>query len=228
MAQTVLAKPVAIRLAQRYPNGCMLTYSARALAHGQTFVRVLVNQEFEPGIQLSVIAPFLEGMTMGRVYSVKRSEKQPGFFEMVLRIGEDAVSAVLVNSNVEADGSGTRAGRTGSNPPGENGAAGQAAPVKPSSNVPDTAGDAAEKLAYELSRIPSRALSKALSEVPHKLRPMSLAVVIAAAIHLLQQKGYVVARHLLDNAKVHSTQGVADATHFKGVRDNERDTRRPA
>jgi hypothetical protein len=40
---------------------------------------------------------------------------------------------------------------------------------------------------------------------------MSLLVVVAAAIHLLQQKGLVVARHLLDNARDSASRGAPGA-----------------
>jgi hypothetical protein len=61
--------------------------------------------------------------------------------------------------------------------------------------------EAAEKLADELERRRPRTIAHALDRMPSHLRPMALLVTVATAIHLLQQKGFVVARRLLDNAR---------------------------
>ena len=198
MAEVVAAQPIPIRLAYRYPNGCMISYSARATGREDDAVRVIVNEEFEEGITLSVIAPFLDGLTTARVHSVKRSRKNPGYFEVILRIGEEGVA-----------GHGSGGGGDGLTA-AENGIAADDGPVvsevrgaKPKNAVavPDQAIEAAEKLAYELSKLPARNLSKVFQEIPSEMRFMSLLVAIAAVIHLLQTKGHVEVRRVIGNAR---------------------------
>ena len=201
MAEATAAKPVPIRLAYRYPNGCMISYSARAIARDDDSVRVLVNEEFEAGIKLAVMAPFLEGLTIARVSSVIRSKKQPGYFEILLRIGEDTASSVGLKADIEDHESGKRESGAGRGAEGGEAVAAQQNASKPTEAVPELALEAAEKLAYELRKLPARSISQALDEIPSELRSMSLLVAMAAAIHLLQEKGYVEARRLISSMR---------------------------
>ena len=211
MAEAGAAKPVPIRLAQRYPNGSMISYSARAIARDDDSVRVLVNEEFETGIKLAVMAPFLDGLTTARVHSVTRSKKQPGYFEVLLRIGEDTISAVRLKADIQNDDSEKRESGADRGPEGGEGVVAEQIPCKPSAVVPELAVEAAERLAYELRHLPTRKLSQVLDELPSGLRSMSLLVAIAAAIHLLQQKGHVEARRLLDNLTGSADQSAKEA-----------------
>lgn len=194
MAEAVAGKPVPIRLAQRYPNGSMISYSARAIARDEDSVRVLVNEEFETGIKLAIMAPFLEGLTTARVFSVKRSRKQPGYFEVLLRIVDGAASAAGPRGGSQDQNVGENATGVGQ---GQQSRGDATTEATPSAVVPDVVVEAAEKLAYELGRLPARRLSEALQELPAGLRSMSLLVAMAAAIHLLQEKGCVEARRLI-------------------------------
>jgi len=185
MAEVVAAKPVPIRLAQRYPNGSMVSYSARALSHDEDSVRVVVNEEFEAGITLAIMAPFLEGLTTGKVCSVRRSRKQPGYFEIILRFGNVAAGAPAPAAGTSQDEREEKAPRQS----------------EPDQAVPDAVVHAAEKLAEELQRLPARRFSEVLNQIRSHLRPVSLLVAVAAVIHLLQEKGHVDARRLMLSAK---------------------------
>src|ERR1051325_4539859 len=93
MPQANAATPVPIRLAYRYPNGSMVSYNARALAHDDSRILAVVNEEFEPGISIAVMAPFLDGMTTARVASAIRSKKQPGYHEVVLSLDAETLAS---------------------------------------------------------------------------------------------------------------------------------------
>ncbi|MBI3934651.1 MAG: hypothetical protein HY316_08140 [Acidobacteria bacterium] len=194
MAEAVTAKPVPIRLAYRYPNGCMVSYSARAIARDENSVRVIVNEEFDEGIQLAVMAPFLEGLTTARVASVQRSRKQPGYFEVQLRIGDGTASTSGPRGGGQEQTVGENATGVGQ---GQQRRDGVATDARPSAVVTDIVVEAAEKLAYELRKLPTRKFSQVLEEIPSEMRSMSLLVAIAAAIHLLQEKGHVDAHRLI-------------------------------
>ena len=197
MAKAVATAPVPIRLAYRYPNGCMISYSARATGRDDDSVHVIVNEEFDEGIQLSMMAPFLEGLTAARVRSVKRSRKNPGYFEVVLQLGDGAVASAGPAEDADPPSHGSHGTANGEGPIDQELAAAKPAPA---AVVPDLVVEAAEKLAYELRKLPTRKISEVLEEIPIELRSMSLLVGIAAAIHLLEAKGHVDARRLLGNA----------------------------
>ena len=77
--------PVLIRMICRYSNGIMVTYGGHALAYDQSSLRVLSADNFEKGINLSVMASFLDGIAACRVASSSRCQEQPGRFELELR-----------------------------------------------------------------------------------------------------------------------------------------------
>ena len=197
MAEAVTAKPVPIRLAYRYPNGSMVSYSARAIARDEQSVRVIVNEEFEEGITLAVMAPFLQGLTTGRVSSVANSKKQPGYFEIVLRFGEKTSTSASLGNGRKL-GAGLADATDDAGVDSHEADAGQ---PKTARIVPEQVVEAAEKLAYELGKLPGRHFSRALAEIPVGLRPLALLVGIAATMHLLQEKGLTEAHRLLSSAK---------------------------
>ncbi|HWP83594.1 MAG TPA: hypothetical protein VNN17_00250 [Terriglobia bacterium] len=186
MTEPAMTQPVPIRLAYRYPNGCLLTYSARAIAYDARSIQVLTNEEFEPGLTVSVLAPFLEGLTTARVQSVVKSRKNPGYCEMVLLLGEVRKAA----SAAEIDKGDGRMGGAGSLAGAESG-------DRSARPLPELVAEAAEKLAYELRKLPPRGMAHVLAEIPPDLRSLSLVVAIAATLRLLEEKKHLVARQLL-------------------------------
>ena len=85
--------PVVIRMTCRYSNGIIVTYGGHALAYDSSSLRVLSGDNFEKGISLRVIAPFLDGIAACRVASSSRSQEQPGRFEVELRFLKKPVPA---------------------------------------------------------------------------------------------------------------------------------------
>lgn len=212
MAEAVAAKWVAVRLAQRYPNGSMVSYSGRAIAHDEISVCVLVSEEFESGTRLSIMAPFLGGLKSARVFSVTRSLTYPGFFEVFLQIGESTTPALTPRSRKQNHGLGKP--KKVSDDESENRIHIADRPNAPSltTEVPESAVEAARYLANGLGRLPSWRLSEVQNEMPAELRSMSLLVAVAAATHLLQQKGHVEGRRLMSAIK-----GTAAQTAKGGV-----------
>ncbi|MBI4479083.1 MAG: hypothetical protein HY651_03575 [Acidobacteria bacterium] len=209
MAKAVAAAPVPIRLAYRYPNGCMISYSARATLRDDDSVHVIVNEEFDEGIQLSVMAPFLGGLTAARVRSVKRSRKTPGYFEVVLQIGDSAVASPGPAEDADQPSRGSHGTANGEGPIAEEPAAAkQHAAAVAAAVVPGLVVEAAEKLAYELRKLPTRKISEVLEEIPSEWRSMSLLVAIAATIHLLEAKGHVDSRRLFAHGPGHAREVV--------------------
>ena len=197
MAEVTASAPIPIRLAYRYPNGCMISYSARLTSRNERFMRVLVKEEFEEGIQLSAMAPFLDGLTTLRVRSVKRSKKHPGYYEVDLRLGDDD----SFESGDYGHGEELAAEKNGigESDPLE-GAEGGSRRRKKASSLPELVTESAEKLAYELRKEPQRSIGGAMEEIPDELRSMALLVAIAAGIHLLAEKGHVNSRGLMNVA----------------------------
>ena len=208
MAKAEAAKPVPIRLAQRYPNGSMISYSARAIAHDEISACVLVNEEFETGTKLSIMAPFLDGLTSARVFSVTRSRTQPGYFEVFLQIGEATDAAEHLKANSQNHKSGKRKRRAGT---AEESQAENASRAKPQTVVPELVSEAAHKLSDELAKLPAPRLFEALNGIPSGLRAMSLLAAVAAAIHLLEKKGHVEARRLLGSLTDKGAQSEKEA-----------------
>ena len=86
MGEDFRAAPVPIRLSCRYSNGTVVSYAARALAYDDSSLRVLSSENFEKGVPLSVLAPFLGGISSCRVLATSRSQEQPAYFELDLNI----------------------------------------------------------------------------------------------------------------------------------------------
>jgi hypothetical protein len=206
MAEAVATVPIPIRLAYRYPNGCMISYSARLTSRNERYMRVLVKEEFEEGIQLSAMAPFLDGLTTLRVCSVKRSKKNPGYYEVDLRFGDDGNTVSRKYGQSEEPAADKNGMGDGDSPEGteegdllEGAEGGSRRRKKVTGTLPDLVTESAEKLAYELRKEPQRSIGKAMEEIPDKLRSTALLVAIAAGIHLLHEKGHVSPRGLLNN-----------------------------
>jgi hypothetical protein len=198
MTQAVATAPVSIRLAFRYPNGSMVSYSARALSYDESLIHVVVNEEFEAGISLAVMAPFLEGLTTAHVSSVIRSKKHPGYFEMVLRFGE-----VPTFTGEGENGLAEGLSRNGEGLGGRGGGAGHrnAAERKSLGILPGEIGDAAKELANLLEVVPPRRLSEALGRVASESRRAALVVAAAAILQLLDKQEIIEARRLVRGAK---------------------------
>jgi hypothetical protein len=197
MSEDLSKSPVAVRLAYRYPNGSMVSYSARAIARQGDSMTVVVNEFFDDGITLAVHAPFLEGLTNFRVISVARSIKKAGYFETLLRPAE----AVPVG-------------------PG-NGMGDPGFAIADAKSIPEAAAEAAGILADRMELEPPMRFSEALRGVPAEVRPMALVVSVAAAVHCMDARGLIEARALLKRTRLtggklpagqqHATQAVRKA-----------------
>ena len=168
--------PVPIRLTCRYSNGIALSYYARALSVNSRSLRVLCAQPFETGVELSVLAPFLQGLTVCRVAASVRSKRQISFFELDLR----TLRATLPPA--EADEAADRA-------------------VQTSPNDRDELVRAAAELAGLLENAIDRRFTVAWNQLPPARRPALLAAGASAVTLLLQEKEYLDARHALLAAK---------------------------
>ena len=191
-------KPVPIRLAYRYPNGSVVSYAARAVSYDGAYLRLIVNEGFEEGISLAVMAPFLEGLTTGRVSAASRSKNQPGYYEVVLRFGKGngSVLAGASERQEQAEGLQEPVG------PGQLDRAEKTLGRKqPARIVPEAIAQAAEELASALYRLPAPRFSQALQWIPAKSRPLALLTAVAAMVHLLEEKGLVNSTHLFRTVK---------------------------
>jgi hypothetical protein len=171
MAEDLSKSPVPVRLAYRYPNGSMVSYSARAISRKGDGVTVIVNEYFDEGITVAMHADFLEGLTNFRVISVARSIKKPGYFETLLRPAE---------SVPVGDGKGL---------------------VAESEVVPDDVPGAARALADRLEIDPPMRFSEALRGLTADVRPMALVVGVAAVVHCLESREMVQPGSLLTRAR---------------------------
>ena len=184
--------PVPVRLAYRYPNGGMVSYAARAVSYDGNSLRVLVNEGFEEGMSLAVMAPFLKGLKTGWVSEASRSKDQPGYYEILLRVGKGNGS-VLTGVSEEVFQGAARAGQLdGVEPAGRK---------QPARVVPEVIAQAAEELANALYRLPVPRFSQALQWIPAKSRPLALLAAVAAAVHLLEEKGLVDTTYLFRTVK---------------------------
>jgi len=180
------SRPVPIRLAYRYPNGSMVGYAARAVSYNGTSLRLIVNESFEEGMSLAVMAPFLGGLTTALVSAASRSKKQPGYYEIVLRLGKANGTTVAAPSEGQEQAD-----------PAERGAGRK----QPARMVPEAIAQAAEELANALYRLPAPRFSQALQWTPAKSRSLALLAAVAAAVHLLEEKGFVNSTHLFRPVK---------------------------
>lgn len=166
--------PVPIRLSCRYSNGAVVSYGARALAYNDSSLQVLSSENFEKGIRLNILAPFLEGIASCRVAATARSREQPAYFELDLRFLKKPVPAAPAKKvTVEA------AGRL----------------------LPEEAALAAQELAARLERSDTPRFAEVLREISSSQRPLFLAVSAAAVVLLLQDKGALDLRHLMEKVR---------------------------
>jgi len=185
------SRPVPIRLAYRYPNGGMVSYAARAVSYNGTSLRLIVNESFEEGMSLAVMAPFLGGLTTALVSAASRSKNQPGYHEIVLRFGKGNGSALAGASERQKQPDPQHPERVEKT----------AGRKQPARVVPEAIAQAAEELANALYRLPVPRFSQALRWTPAKWRPLALLAAVAAAVHLLEEKGLVNSTHLFRTIK---------------------------
>ena len=79
----VAAAPV--RLICRYSNGVVKSFLARGVSRKDELLRVLTSEQFEPGIELTVMAPFLSAAQSCRVMGIQRGH-EPGYSLLELRL----------------------------------------------------------------------------------------------------------------------------------------------
>jgi hypothetical protein len=103
MGEDFGAAPVRILLSVRYANGIVITYGARALSFDDLSVRILSSEELESGIQVSISAPFLEGLVPCWVASISRNEEYPGSYEQELKFYEKVVPLAMRKRGRAAD-----------------------------------------------------------------------------------------------------------------------------
>ena len=174
MGEDYHAAPVPIRLSCRYSNGAVVSYGARALAYDDSSMQVLSSENFEPGIRLNILAPFLKGIVSCRVVAAARSREQPAYFELDLRILKKPPPAVPQKKEL---------------------------PVEAVSRLlPEEAAVAARELAGRLERGGTLRFAEVIQEIPSSQRPVYLAVAAAAVVLLLQDKGTLDLRHLMEQA----------------------------
>ena len=206
MSEDLNKSPVPVRLAYRYPNGSMVSYSARAIARKGDAVTVVVNEFFDDGITLAVHAPFLEGLTNFRVVSVSRSIRRPGYFETQLRPAEAV--PVGEGNGLPYEG-GTKAGPASAASP----------ETRQPGPLPEAIAAAAGVLGTRLSLEPPMRFSEALRGLPTEGRATGLLVGIAGVLHCLNAAKGIEARALvkiagrspkLPPATQHANAAVAD------------------
>ncbi len=190
------SEPVAVRLAYRYPNGSMVSYSARALTRGEESLRVLVNEQFEKGTALSVWAPFQDGLTTYRVFRAFKSKKQPGYFEVILRLGDAAPSPVRAKTKKQVRGE-PASPETDGTAQLQVAQAVQPPPALP----PISVAGAAQRLADVLAQTPSCRFSEAMGRIPAESRTLALMAAVAAVISRLEERDLVHTRSLFVRAK---------------------------
>jgi len=197
MSQAVATAPVPIRLAYRYPNGSMISYSARATTYDDSVISVMVNEAFEPGVSLAVMAPFLGGLTNARVTSAIRSKKQPGYYEVILALDDQTISSTGPGGEAPTGSS------TGEPQPGPESPDGGEATAKRWSlaRVPEELVDAAKQLGNALEVVPPRRFSEAIERIAPEWRGTATVIAAAAVLHLCEQKGVVPARQLVRGAR---------------------------
>ena len=205
MLQAVTTAPVPIRLAYRYPNGSMVSYNARAVTHDERIIRAVVNEQFEPGVSLAVMAPFLKGLQTALVASVIRSKKQPGYFEVLLALGDVPVGS---GGGISGTSEGSRSGERNGN--GGQGAAelpqrrnGEQIPPKrwTLATVSEEMEESARQLGNYLEVVPPRRFSEAMERIPPESRSSATVIAAAAVLHLFEKKGVVPAWQLVRGTK---------------------------
>ncbi|MBI4442484.1 MAG: hypothetical protein HY649_03810 [Acidobacteria bacterium] len=173
MGEDFHATPVPIRLSCRYSNGAVVSYGARALAYDDSSLQVLSSENFEQGIRLNILAPFLQGIVSCRVVAASRSREQPAYFELNLRILKKPPPAAPQKK----------------------------LPVEAVSRLlPEEAALAARELAGRLERGDTLRWAHIIEEIPASQRPVYLTVTAAAVALLLQDKGTLDLRHLMEQA----------------------------
>ena len=179
MAADFHDSPVPIRLSLRYPNGLVLSRVARALSCDDKTLRVLSSERYEAGTTLTVVAPFLQGISTCWVLGISRNQEQPGYFEIVLGFVKKPVA-------VAAPASARR--------------------KQPSQEERNAIAEAVEMLTAGLYRLPAPKISRVLKEIPAEMRGLSLMAAAAAVIHLLREKGLVKVSLLFRNVREVATR----------------------
>jgi hypothetical protein len=77
---------VPVRLSCRYSNGTVVSYAARAVSYDDSSLRVLSAENFEKGVTLNVLAPFMDGLISCKVCSTSRIPEQLAYFELELKV----------------------------------------------------------------------------------------------------------------------------------------------
>ncbi len=169
MGEDFRAAPVPIRLSCRYSNGTVVSCVARALSFDDTSLRVLSSEGFEPGVQLNILAPFLEGIVACRVASAARSRALPAYFELVLQLVKKpspVAKPIPLTTNAED-----------------------------SEHLSEERIQAARKFASELEEHTQMCFSEVLDRVPPAQHHLLLAIAAAAVGIILYEKGSLDLKH---------------------------------
>jgi hypothetical protein len=167
--------PVPVRLSCRYSNGLVISYVARAVAYDDSSLRVLSSEYFERGIKLSIMAPFLPGVVACRVAATARNREQPAYFELDLQFLNKQAPVVEERQKVLVI----------------------AAPQL----LVDEVAEAARELASRLESGYALPFPAVLQEISPSQRQLFLAVGAAAVALLLQDKGTLDLRYLIESTR---------------------------
>jgi hypothetical protein len=168
MAAIISKSPTPVRLSLRYSNGVVESHNVRAIGYDENTLRVVSSREFEKGSTLTVLAPFLEGISTCWVFGCARSQELPGSFELVLQFAKRPVFATASPTPLPHQQK-------------------QRAPARHDAMMQE----ATELLINGLYRLPPPRFSQVLHEIPAELRSAALVSAAAAVVFLLQQKGLV-------------------------------------
>ena len=172
MAKDFQLAPVPVRLSCRYSNGVVVSYVARAVAFDDFGIKVLSAEGFEKDVQLSVLAPFIEGIVPCRVAAASRSRDHTGYFELLLKFLKKPKPAPQAKKA----------------PPVEEG----------HFLIPENMARAALEFAAKLEQLDPWPISRVLQEIPAAERTLLLIVAAAATSLLLHEKGILDLRHVAD------------------------------
>jgi len=173
--------PIPIRLSCRYSNGAVVSFVARALICDDSSLRVLSAENFEKGVQLNVLAPFLDGISYCSVSTSSRSRKDAGFYELDLKFLKTPKPVALPKTTAPAERPKTTVPAEEKHP-----------------TIPQEVVLAAQKLAERLEKGASLPFSEVIELFLPAQRLTLLAINAAAVALLMQEKGLVDVKHLVE------------------------------
>lgn len=167
MGEDFHARPIPIRLTCRYDNGIVISYYGQALAYDDSSLQVLSAETFEEGVQLRVLAPFIDGVAYCQVLGSSRRRGASGGFELTLKV----LSKITPRAKREKSSS-------------EDLSQNHVVSI-------------AEELAARLEQDDKQRFSRVLREFPEEQHSLLVAITAAGLSFLLQEKEHLDLRHLV-------------------------------